>query len=173
MSKLLRRRPDHIGFSVPDIYAAASQWSLIFGAGPFFLSSDVQFDSLCFRGGPCEFHHSFAFGAWGELLIELQMIQACSPPELEQLLKPGPSPIMTHIGYISDVPEDDSRDLDADGHELYLRATRGPIDVRFHDARNSLGCSIEIHRRSGFLDASRARLREAANGWDGKDLLRE
>ena len=171
-SSFLRgRTPDHIGFHVAKIGPAVDHWAKL-GAGPFFHRTDIRFDEVTFRGEPCTFEHSHAFGCFGDMLIELQEIHACSPPALARILMPGGGPAMNHIAYVSDDPERDSAELADAGFPLFLQAALGPIEVRFHDARHALGCAIEIHRRSDPLVASRARFRAAASGWDGVDRLR-
>lgn len=169
---LANRIPDHIGFVVPDIERAVGHWAAQFGAGPFFMFERVKFGEVLHLGRACTFDHSCAFGQWGAVMVEIQQIHASDPSTLTDRLIPGKLPVLNHVAYVSQTPEEDSAALTADGHELFLYAKSGEIEVRFHDTRTILGHAVEILRKSKLRDDMAAMLRGAAHGWDGNDPLR-
>ncbi|HYC80620.1 MAG TPA: hypothetical protein VEB65_02460, partial [Solirubrobacterales bacterium] len=64
-------------------------------------------------------------------------------------------------------------DLEARGLAEYLSARFGEdVEMTYHDASGSFGYDLEIHADSEGLRASFAMLRDAAETWDGSDLLR-
>lgn len=142
------------------------------GAGPFFLIDPISFDEVDSSGELAVFEHSAAFGQWGSVCIELQQIARVLPQRAADLLSPGLLPVVNHVAYVSDAPDADSAELSAAGHEMFLHAKFGGVEVWFHDARAVLGQAIEIHRYSAALEASFARIAAASRDWDGTELLR-
>lgn len=172
MMVLPQRPVSHVSYAVADLERAVAWWSQTLGAGPFFLVDHVAFTELTHRGAPCTWDHSAAFGQWGTMAIELQELHAGDPPSLTELLVPGPAPIFNHVAYLSQTPEEDSAQLSADGHELFLHGRSGEMEIRFHDTRAALGQAIEIHRAGPRIEHAFARIAEASRGWDGRDALR-
>lgn len=170
---VLNRPISHISYAVEDIEAAVTQWSTLMGAGPFFLIDRVRFDEVTTRAGlPAVWEHAAAFGQWGSLCIELQQLDDVRPPQLRELLTPGDMPVVNHVAYVSDTPEDDSAELTAAGYDLFLHAVFGRVEVWFHDTRAVLGHAVEIHRASPQLTEAFQRIADAARDWDGSLPLR-
>lgn len=162
----------HVSYVVADIERAVQHWHLALGAGPFYIIERMVFDEMWHFGRPCVWDHSAAFGQWGPMVIELQQIFASGPASLTERLIPGPPPAINHVAYFSSVPEQDSAELAAAGHELFLHAKLGPVEIRMHDTRAILGQATEIHRHVPFLDDFFGQIARAAEGWDGKNPLR-
>ena len=162
MARVLNRPISHISYALPEIAAVVEHWSSVLGAGPFFLIDRVQFDEVTYDARPAVWEHAGAFGQWGALCIELQEIVEASPPHVAALLTPGPMPVVNHVAYVSDDPEADSAELSAAGHELFLHAKFGGIEVWFHDTTALFGHAIEIHRASANLDAAFERIATVA-----------
>jgi hypothetical protein len=162
----------HIGYAVDDIEKAAAYWASVMGAGPFFVAQDIRFEMVESGGEPCAFHHSTAFGQCGPFQIELQQIHPSTSQSLKDRLIPGRRPVINHIAYMSADPEAKNQTLKDEGHEMFLHAKLGEIEVWFHDARSAIGHAIEIHRKSEAALHMNQKVREAALGWDGMDLIR-
>ena len=161
---------NHVAFAVADIRAAVDTWVRTLGAGPFFLIENMAFDFVRFRGEPCIFDHSAAFGQCGPIAIELQQIHRAWPAELESGLLNGGC--MNHVGFMSTDHEAESARLSAMGFDLTLHAGAGEMEVRFHDARKVLGYSLEVHRRCDFIEQAFKHFADASVGWRGEDPLR-
>ncbi|MES2300828.1 MAG: VOC family protein [Pseudomonadota bacterium] len=162
----------HYGYAVANIEEAAHTWTTLFGAGPFFMMGNVEFDFLSHPGGDCTFVHSVAFGQWGSIAIELMNVEACSPPAVAERLIPGPMPVLNHVSYFASDPDEENERLEKLGAELYLRARSGPIDARMFDARKLIGCSIEVHRQSDAIAGFFEEVRRSSVGWNGDNPLR-
>lgn len=158
----------HYSYVVDDIRAGVEFWTSKMKAGPFYLLTDIEFETVLFEGEPAVFEHSAAFGQWGSIVVELQELHRVEPMTLHEKLD---LPV-NHIAYVCDDAAASSAQLEAAGFSPYLRASFGPIDVRFHDSP-ALGHSIELHQGSDFLDGFFAGLERAATGWDGSEPLRE
>lgn len=170
---MLRNRVfSHYGYAVADLASAVEHWHSVLGAGPFFVVEDMRFDAITHHGRPCTLRHSAAFGQWQSVAIELMQIEECTPPSLAQHMIPGPMPVLNHVAYLSDDPEADSQSLHSMGAPLFLNARFGEVEVVVHDARDKIGCNVEIHRKSEFIESFFSMVREASVGWDGADPLR-
>lgn len=169
---LQHRVASHYGYAVADIGDAVRHWSDLLGAGPFFLVEDMAFDHISYRGADCTFVHSAAFGQWGSVAIELMQISQCSPRSFAESMIPGPMPILNHIAYLSPDLDRDSASLESLGAPAFLHARFGEVEVRVHDAVDKVGCNIEIHRKSDFIESFFAHVKNASIGWDGTTPLR-
>lgn len=157
----------HYSYVVDDMREGVEFWASKMKAGPFYLLDNIEFEQVLFEGEPATFEHSAAFGQWGPIVVELQQLHGAKPAALlEKLDRP-----VNHFAYVCpDAPAASER-LAAEGFPLYMQASFGPIDVRFHD-HPVLGHSIELHQGSEFLDDFFLGLRQAATDWDGRDPLR-
>jgi methylmalonyl-CoA/ethylmalonyl-CoA epimerase len=169
---LQQRSISHISYNVPDIPSAVDYWVSTFGAGPFYLLPDMQFDESRHNGQDCVVRHSAAFGWWGSVGLELQQLHEASPPEVERLFA-GPLNAVNHVAYFVPDPAAESARLEALGIPEFLFARIGPVEVTFHDAWSTLGHGIELHRETEFITGFFNSLRDAADGWDGSDPLRD
>ena len=162
----------HMSYIVDDIEKAVHQWSTVLGAGPFYLIERMVFDEMSHHGKPCVFDHSAAFGQWGSMFVELQQVFASGPDSLTRCLIPAKPPAINHLAYLSPVPEQDSAELTAAGHDLFLHAKFGPVEIWMHDTRAVLGQSIEVHRDCAFLHEFFGQIASAHKSWDGTNPLR-
>jgi hypothetical protein len=161
----------HIGYVVSDLARAVKFWASMFGAGPFFLIRDIQFDKVEHFGKSCVFDHSAAFGQWGPIAIELQEIEASAPATLTERLIPSRRSTINHVSYISGNALEESQILAAAGAEMFLYAQFGDVEVRFHECRDT-GQVIEIHKNCRFIDEFFGGVAAASRDWDGLDPLR-
>jgi hypothetical protein len=162
----------HIGYLVDDLEAAVADAVARFGAGPFYLAEHMEFDEVTFRGEPAVFDHSSAFGQWGPVRIELTIIHETDPPELGETMAPAGPDRVGHVGILVDSLDDASARLEATCGPAYHTGRTGPVSAIWHDARPTLGHSVELLQRNDFLIALYARMAQAAEGWDGSDPLR-
>jgi methylmalonyl-CoA/ethylmalonyl-CoA epimerase len=170
---MLENRPvNHYGYAVANIGEAARAWSSMFGAGPFLLIEKMRFDSISYFGEDCTYVHSAAFGQWGSIAIELMQFYECSPPSLSQRMLPGLMPVLNHVAYLSPDPGADGARLEAAGVKEFLHAKFGEVEVRLYDATRVIGCAIEIHRKSAFIEEFFGLVERESRGWDGRDPVR-
>jgi hypothetical protein len=63
-------------------------------------------------------------------------------------------------------------ELEARGLPEYLRSRLGEVDTTLHDAGATLGYDLELHADNDGLRSFFALVCQAADGWDGADLMR-
>ncbi len=166
---MLTTRPHHYGYVVADVEQGIAQAVALLGAGPFFVVEAPE--PPCSRladGRPARFAHLSAFGQWGEIALELTQVHRFEPPELAGMAALG----VGHVSWVAQDVDAESRRLEQLGIPLLLRASGGPVSVRWHDARAILGHYVELHQATPFLDTMFGRIRQASLGWDGSEPIR-
>jgi hypothetical protein len=118
------------------------------------------------------FDHSSAFGQWGPVRVELTVIHETDPPELRDTMAPDGPGRVGHVGILVDSLEEASARLEATCGPAYHAGRTGPVSAVWHDARATLGHSVELLQRNDFLIGLYARIAQSAEGWDGSDPLR-
>jgi methylmalonyl-CoA/ethylmalonyl-CoA epimerase len=160
----------HLCYVVEDLPQAVKWWAATFGAGPFLLLPDIEFDTLEGPADDLVWRHSAAFGQWGQIAVELQQIDEARPSSLARSLGVG-STQLTHVAYVVPEPLETSSQLEQAGMARVLHAVFGPVEIFIHQAP-ALGHGIEIHRGGEMVDGFFAAVAEIAEGWDGSDPLR-
>ena len=161
---------NHIGYTVANLEQAIEGWTRTYGAGPFYVLSEMPFDELEFMGEPFEWNHVAAYGNCGPIGVELQTFEFPTPiPELEKRL--GGPHHLNHICYLSDDTTAESARLEALGYPMFLYGRMGDDRFYWHDVPH-LGHSIELHATvpaiTGFIQCAD----RMARSWDGSDPIR-
>ena len=160
----------HVGYSVDSIERAIDFLAEAFGAGPFFLMTNIRIPELRSAAGPIVWEHSAAFGQCGNMNIELQQTDKLQPANAFGATYERRNQF-NHVAYVVDDLEQERRRLDEMGLELLFEATNGPHESVLYDAP-LLGHTIEVHKDFRLFQEFRAVMTDAAEGWDGKDRLR-
>jgi hypothetical protein len=63
-------------------------------------------------------------------------------------------------------------ELEARGVPEYLRSRLGEVDTTLHDAGATFGYDLELHPDNDGLRGFFALVSQAADGWDGTELMR-
>ena len=159
----------HVGYVVDDLEAAATAMARTYGAGPFFAMEHLEFDSATYLDAPATYDHSAAFGRWGGVLVELNVVHGAQPPELAAALgRRG----IGHAGFVVDDLDAETRRLQDDGLRLFHEGRTGPAHARWFDGTAVLGHHVEVLQSNDMVQGFYARVREAAGGWDGREPLR-
>jgi catechol 2,3-dioxygenase-like lactoylglutathione lyase family enzyme len=157
-------------FVVEDLDEAAAFWTAQFGAGPFFVLRDYGFDRAVMNGAPVDVRMSVAFGQCGPLQIEL--IQPTVGTDDSPFGTPG-DPAVLGFNHVAVMPSDADVFIEqcaADGLECTFRGWTGRGSrMSFIDARERLGCYIEVYENRDNVGPLYERVRAAADGWDGID----
>jgi hypothetical protein len=161
-----------IAYAVSDIRAAAVHFAQRLGVGPFFVRHHGLPRWAEHLGGTAEFDHSSAFGQWGSVQVELFEVHSASPASLADVLV-RPHGIHHMTWFVESIDEEQER-LDRHGWPQVLRAETGSgFAYAFHDARADLGHLVEIYRPTDRVLALYGSVADAADGWDGRDPVRE
>lgn len=145
----------HVGYVVDDLHEGIAHLERVFGAGPFTIMDNVQFDELEFDGQPATVVHSSAFGMWGGQLVELQAFEEVKPEEFREKMvgRGGSGMVLNHIAVA--VPDADSEvgRLTSLGYPGIIRARSGPFQMCMHDTLDEFGFLVEVHRSGPEFDA--------------------
>jgi hypothetical protein len=164
--------PVQIAYAVPDVHAAARQWSSERGAGPFFVLEHIAVVDVRHRGQPSTFDHSSAYGQWGPVMVELVQDHTVGPSPVADVVGHGGTGLH-HTAHFVDDLESAQRELIGHGwaEALFARTSTG-TGFAFHDALGELGHMIEIYEGTSRLRAFYAMVARAAEEWDGTDPVR-
>jgi hypothetical protein len=159
------------GYVVRDLEASLAFWRKTMRAGPFFVV-DNALEGLTYRGRPTSVTWTTALTYRGDMLIEI-IRQTDDSPSIyrEQLDARGPG---FHHFMLKTLDFDATLARFERGGCPAAFGRMGPGEERFMyvDARESLGCFVELYDMlPGTLDLF-GRIREAHETWDGKDPVR-
>ncbi|MFO6431559.1 VOC family protein [Erythrobacter sp. W302b] len=164
-----------LAYKINDLEAAAEAHHRQFGSGPFFVLRHVVLASSQHRGVERPFDHSSAYGQWGDMMVELVVQHNPDPSALHDMFPHGSRAEGLHHAalFVDDLAAAIAR-FESEGAPLaQLSVTAGGTAFAFVDTRASLGHMLELYepteQLTGFYDFVAA----AAQGWDGRDLLRE
>lgn len=164
-----------LAYKVNSLEAAAAAHHRQFGSGPFFVLRHVALASSVHRGIARPFDHSSAYGQWGSVMVELVVQHNADDSALHEMFPYGSGREgLHHVALFVDDLDAAIARFEAEGAPLaQLSVTTGGTAFAFMDTRASLGHMLELYEPTeqlrGFYDFIAA----AAQGWDGKDLLRE
>ena len=164
-----------IAYFVPDIAVAASAHSAAFGSGPFLIARHVPLAWSEHRGVRVTHDHSSAYGQWGPVMVEFVEQHGREPSAFRDMFPEESGRYgMHHTALL--VPDLDRAiaDLAARGMPLaQLSETSSGTRYAFVDGCASLGHMLELYEPSPTLTGFYATVAALAQGWDGRDPVRE
>jgi catechol 2,3-dioxygenase-like lactoylglutathione lyase family enzyme len=164
-----------LAYKVNDLEAAAATHHGAFGSGPFFVLRHVALASSHHRGVARPFDHSSAYGQWGNVMVELVVQHNPDPSALHEMFPFGSGREGLHHAalFVDDLHAEIAR-FEAEGAPLaQLSVTTGGTVFAFVDTRASLGHMLELYEPTAQLTGFYDFVASAAQGWEGRDLLRE
>lgn len=166
-----------VAYVVPDIEAAMTYWADGLGVGPWYYSPRVPIENYTYRGQRYEPHNSVALANAGSLQIELLQTRNDVPSMYRDFLQAGHSGVQ-HVAYWTERFDADLEraqaqgfdvcmggEVGANGRFVYFEAPKGRPDAY-------PGTVIELSEVAGPKGRLFKMIREAAEGWDGKDPVR-
>ena len=164
-----------LAYKVNDLEAAAAAHYRQFGSGPFFVLRHVALASSQHRGVERRFDHSSAYGQWGSVMVELVVQHNPDDSALHDMFPWGSGKEGLHHTalFVDDLDAAIAR-FAAEGAPLaQLSVTTSGTAFAFVDTRASLGHMLELYEPTGQLAGFYEFVADAAQDWDGRDLLRE
>ncbi len=161
--------PVQIAYVVDDAVEAARTWAGQLGAGPFFVRPHIALAQATFRGEPCPFDHTSAYGQWGSVMVELVQDHTVGPSITDGWRGSGPR--LHHVACIVDDYTVALGQAAAKGFEVAFEASTRTTPFAFIDTRKVNGHYVEVYPRTNTLDAFYQQVRNAADGWDGTDSV--
>jgi hypothetical protein len=160
------------GYVVRDIEAAMDYWSRVMGIGPWFYNERVPIVNYTFRGERHEVHNSVALANSGALQMELIQTRNDAPSMYRDFLKAGHTGLQ-HVAYWTENFDKDLADAAERGFKV---AMSGEVGERgrfvYFDAEYHPGTVIELSEVAGPKGKLFRMIREASQGWDGRDHVR-
>ncbi|WP_086618836.1 VOC family protein [Erythrobacter tepidarius] len=164
-----------LAYKVDDLEAAAAAHHRRFGSGPFFVLRHVALASSHHRGVARPFDHSSAYGQWGNVMLELVVQHNPDDSALHEMFPHGSGREGLHHAavFVDDLDAAIAR-FAAEGAALaQLSVTQTGTAFAFVDTRAELGHMLELYEPTAQLTGFYDFVAAAAQGWDGRDLLRE
>ena len=165
-----------LAYVVPDIEAAMDHWSRVLGVGPWYYNPRVPIRNYRFRGEAYEPHNSVALANSGPLQIELLQTRNDVPSMYREFREAGHQGAQ-HLAYWT---ENFDADLDRLQSQGFTVAMSGEVGERgrfvYFDNANHPGLHpgavIELSEVAGPKGKLFKLIREASEGWDGRDPVR-
>jgi hypothetical protein len=164
-----------LGWVVSDLAQAAAHWAALMGAGPFFRLPHVQLDDLTYRGSPADWDHSSAVGQWGPIQLELMEQHCSSPSGIRDVYRPGESGVH-HVTWVVEDFEKERHRLESMGFPAVMTgrvALADGMQMGWFDTLHVLGVMAEVYQESESMRRSFSWVARQADGWDGRDVLRD
>jgi hypothetical protein len=156
---------------VPDIHAAMAAWTQTAGVGPFFLVEGIVIEEQRHRGRPTDIEVSFALAQAGDVQVELVCQHNDAPSAYRDTVPPG----ATAFHHVAHYCENYDRDLAAfttAGAPIAFSGSFGGKRFCYLDTQARLGAMVELIEASDVQAEFFARIRQAAEQWDGRDPIR-
>ncbi|CDM25680.1 VOC family protein [Castellaniella defragrans] len=161
-----------LGYVVPDIEAAMEYWSKTLGVGPWYYNPRVPIANYRYGGEAYEPHNSVALANSGFVQVELIQTRNDVPSMYRDFLRAGRIGLQ-HVAYWTEEYDADLERLLAQGFRPKMSGEVGErgrfvyFDTEYHP-----GTVIELSEVAGPKGRLFQTIREAAEGWDGRDPVR-
>jgi Glyoxalase/Bleomycin resistance protein/Dioxygenase superfamily len=156
---------------VPDLRAAIDSWVGSALVGPFFWFDGVPFADGRHRGEPAEFPECTAAIAYaGDLQIELVCQENDDPGVFRDVFRRGEYGLHHMALICTDYETERDTYIDA-GAALAFEGYAGTSRTSWVDTSPALGFMIELLEPSPGRDAMFAKMRDAAETWDGTNPI--
>lgn len=164
-----------LAYKVNDLEAAALAHNRLYGSGPFFILRHVALESSTYRGAAQPFDHSSAYGQWGGVMVELVVQHNPEPSALHDMFPHGSGAEGLHHAalFVDDLDAAIARFASQGAPLAQLSVTATGTAFAFVDTRQTLGHMLELYEPSEMLTGFYAFVADAAQGWDGREPLRE
>ncbi len=131
-------------YFVNSVDEAAERWARDLGAGPFFAVRKQGTDEFSYRGTDIEAEVSYAFGYFGDMMIQF-IEQHDEKPSIYRDMYARGEEGFHHIAYlVSDFAAERQRMIDA-GYELATELKVDGVNAAYFDTRALNGIFTEIH----------------------------
>ncbi|MBP5990012.1 MAG: VOC family protein [Piscinibacter sp.] len=164
------------GYVVRDIEAAMDYWSRELGIGPWFYNPRVPIVNYRYEGQAWQPHNSVALANAGPLQMELIQVRNDVPSMYRDFLQAGHLGLQ-HVAYWTEDFDADLARAQARGMRVCMSGEVGERGRFVYFAPSDHpgvhpGTVIELSEVAGPKGTLFRMIREASEGWDGKDPVR-
>ncbi len=156
---------------VDDIDAAMRHWITTCGIGPFFVVKELTLDDLWHRGRPTDAICTIALAQAGDVQIELVQQLNDAGSAYRDTVPKGQS-AFHHIAFYSHDYDKDLADYTSQGFDVAYNGAFAGKRFCYIDTSATIGCMVELIEESTAQAEFFARIRAAAENWDGSDPIR-
>jgi len=161
-----------LAWVVNDLEEAAHRFHRIYGCGPFLMNRHIKLGDPCYRGTPVRTNFSTALAQAGDVQIEL-IVQHDDTPSVYRDLHAAGAEGFHHIAVIvPDVAQEVER-YQTLGFAAAFTGRFGSAEFAYVDTSPAIGHMTEILPDNAMLRGFFASVRQAAEEWDGCDIIRE
>lgn len=164
-----------VAYVVKDIRAACQRHAALFGSGPFFVASNIPFSHSNYRGRDVPFHHSSAFGQWGDVMVEFMQVEDDAPSVLTDVLeRTDGKPTLHHKAILVADPPAVAAAFDKAGCPIVFHGTlEAGVELFMIDTLDLLGHMIELYAPSEMVKGFFKMVQDASLEKDKGPLLRD
>ena len=151
-------------------------WSDVLGVGPWFYNPRVPIRNYRYKGQAYDVHNSVALANSGPLQVELIQTRNDAPSMYRDFIQAGNWGLQ-HVAYWTEQFDADMERLAKEGFEVHMSGEvgeRGRFVYFAPKAHAGLhpGTVIELSEVAGPKGKLFRMIREASEGWDGRDPVR-
>jgi hypothetical protein len=159
-------------YVVRDLEEGCERFRRLYGIAPFVGGSIMELTEHVYRGRPApSIELRAAFAQAGDINIELVEPVSSAPNPFNDMFPEGTEGFHHVAMFCADFAAACDH-FTVMGHALVSEACLLPgIRVGFIDARKAIGHMIELYPESEIIRAVFRRIRDAADNWDGKNLI--
>jgi hypothetical protein len=159
------------GYVVRSLDAAVRHWTEVLGIGPFFIVMHVPLDYYRYRGSTATPDLSIGLAFSGDVQIELIEQHDEAPTPYRDFLR-AHGPGLQHVSAWSETYDTDVARLAALGYKPAAEGKiRGSARFVYYETEDHPGSMMEISDLAVTAPLMSV-IREASNGWDGRDPRR-
>lgn len=171
LAHLRNRRVIQNSWVVADLETAMRNWTGTTGIGPFFVVSNVSIDEQKYRGHETSIDVTIALAQAGDIQIELVAQHNDAPSAYRDLVPAGQS-AFHHVAFFSTDYDADLKAYRDRGVEMAFSGSFAGKRFCYLDTSPTLGHMVELIEDSAAQRDFFAKIRAAAENWDGSDPIR-
>lgn len=154
---------NQVAYYVEDIEKAAKAHGSLFGSGPFFFIDSMKPAKTLFHGEEIELEMALAYGAYGDLQIELIQVLSKDPNVYTEFGHYGFHHFSTWVDDFDGALKDFA---DAGFKPSQIMESGAGLKIAYVDCREVWGHYVEIHNPQSAMNILNQKLTEA---WDGNE----
>lgn len=169
---MMNHKVVQLAYVVNDVRASAERWMKTFGVGPFYVLERPDVGNPLYRGRPQKVQFSAGLAQAGDIHIEL-IEQHCDSPSCYRDLIPKGREGFHHIAVIVEDYAKEVARYEAAGFPVASSGEFGPLKFCYVDTSPVMAGMVEVLEDLPFIRNYFARIRAAAENWDGTRPIRD
>ena len=160
-----------IAFVPEDFEGAMRFWTQVMGVGPFYVQPRLAIPTLRYKGEPTDAVFTVAIAYWGDIQIELIEQHNDAPSLYKEWRDAGREGVNHSCIVVADIAEA-RRVAEEAGMTVVQEIPGDGWGVLYVDTGGGPGTLLEIIQPNEGMLGRFARIKAAAQDWDGSDPIR-